>query len=81
MCTHDPNHAPWFGDDAIALEHGGRSSTGTVEDVVDADRVERLYGFASEIGEFGGRPVVVPQVRGTRIAAPRVHAKSLTASD
>lgn len=74
VCTHDPNHALWFGDDAIALEHNGRYSSGPVEDVVDADRVDRLYGFASELGEVAGRPVVVPQEVGRRQVVGRGYA-------
>jgi iron complex transport system ATP-binding protein len=75
VCTHDPNHALWFGDHAIALEPGGRSSIGPVEDVIDAGRVDHLYGFASELGQVGGRPVVVPEVASRRAAAPQVDAQ------
>lgn len=81
VCTHDPNHALWFGDDAIALEHGGRATEGPVGEIVNAHRVDHLYGFASELGEVGGRPVVVPRVGDPRLAAPRGRAGFLVAPD
>lgn len=73
VCTHDPNHALWFGDEAIALEHGGRSASGPVDDVVHAGQVGRLYGFAAEIGDVGGRPVVVPRDVRRSMTAPALR--------
>lgn len=75
VCTHDPNHALWFGDNAIALEPGGRSSTGPAQDIINAARVDHLYSFASELGEVGGRTVVVPKVADRRPARAEMHVE------
>lgn len=66
VCTHDPNHALWFGDTAIALAPGGVSVMGPAPEVVDSARVQGLYGIASSLGEVGGRPVVVPDADSAR---------------
>ncbi len=62
VCTHDPNHALWFGDDAVVLEPGGGYDAGPVAEIVTADRASRLYGFRAAGGKVGNRPVLVPSV-------------------
>ncbi|WNV77618.1 ABC transporter ATP-binding protein [Geodermatophilus sp. DSM 44513] len=61
VCTHDPNHALWFADDAAALGRDGRMlDSGLVGDVIDARRVQQLYACDAVLGMVDGRPVVVP---------------------
>lgn len=61
VCTHDPNHALWFADEAAALGRDGRMvARGPVETVIDARQVRDLYACDAVLGSVGGRPVVVP---------------------
>ncbi|GGC55233.1 ABC transporter ATP-binding protein [Hoyosella rhizosphaerae] len=61
VCTHDPNHALWFADDAVVLnKRGSVLATGGAADVIDAARVNDLYACAATLGMIGLRRVVVP---------------------
>ena len=61
VCTHDPNHALWFGDEAAALGRDGRMvASGPVAEVIDARQVQQLYGCDAALSMVEGRPVVVP---------------------
>jgi len=63
VCTHDPNHALWFADDAAALGRDGRMlDSGPVGEVIDAGLVRRLYACDAVLGAVDGSPVVVPGV-------------------
>lgn len=61
VCTHDPNHALWFADDAVVLGRTGAVvAAGPAAEVIDAGSVNELYSCGAALGNVGTRPVVVP---------------------
>jgi iron complex transport system ATP-binding protein len=60
--VHDLTLAAMFAD-RIALLAGGRNvATGTPAEVLDAERIQAVYGVRVRVLSVGGRPVVVPDV-------------------
>ncbi len=44
LSTHNPQHAIWYADRALALLDGTIAAFGTPNEVIDASLIERLYG-------------------------------------
>lgn len=61
LSTHDPQHALWFGDRALALKEGRVLALGTPQEVVTADLLEALYGRRIELIDTPQGPVLVPK--------------------
>ena len=61
LSTHDPQHALWFGDRALALKEGRLLALGTPREVVTADLLEALYGRRIELIDTPQGPVLVPK--------------------
>ncbi|MBQ3488077.1 MAG: ABC transporter ATP-binding protein, partial [Clostridia bacterium] len=61
LSTHDPQHALWFADRALALHQGRILAYGAPREVVTADLLQRLYGRRIALIDTEQGPVVVPQ--------------------
>lgn len=61
LSTHDPQHALWFADRALALHRGRILAYGAPREVVTADLLQRLYGRRIALIDTAQGPVVVPQ--------------------
>ena len=61
LSTHDPQHALWFADKALALHEGRMLALGTPEEVVVPELLERLYGRRVTLVETAQGPVLVPE--------------------
>ena len=61
LSTHDPQHALWFADRALALHRGRILAYGAPREVVTADLLQRLYGRRIALIDTEQGPVVVPQ--------------------
>ena len=61
LSTHDPQHALWFADRALALQEGRILAQGAPREVITADLLERLYGRRIELLETAQGPVLVPK--------------------
>ena len=61
LSTHDPQHALWYADRALALHEGKVLAQGATREVVVPDVLQQLYGrpFALLKTELG--PVLVPK--------------------
>lgn len=49
ISTHNPQHALWYADAALALLDGETAAFGPPEDVMDAELIRRLYGVEAEM--------------------------------
>ncbi len=61
LSTHDPQHALWFADKALALQEGRVLALGAPREVIRADLLEKLYGRRIELIETAQGPVLVPK--------------------
>ena len=51
LSTHNPQHALWYADRAVALLGGGVEAFGTPRAVIDAAMIEKLYGVTVQLVE------------------------------
>ena len=61
LSTHDPQHALWFADRALALKEGRVLAQGAPGEVVTADALQALYGRRIELIDTPQGPVLVPK--------------------
>ena len=61
LSTHDPQHALWFADRALALQEGRMLALGTPREVLTPVLLEALYGRRIELVETEQGPVLVPR--------------------
>ena len=61
LSTHDPQHALWFADRALALQGGRVLALGTPREVVTPDRLQQLYGRQIDLLDTPQGPVLVPK--------------------
>ncbi len=63
MALHDVNYAAHFTDRCVLLYGNGEYDVGDTGAILDADRLERLYGTAIDAVPFNGKRVFVPAFR------------------
>ena len=61
LSTHDPQHALWYADRALALKEGRMLALGTPRKIVTADLLQQLYGRRIDLVETEQGPVLVPK--------------------
>ena len=61
LSTHDPQHALWFADRALALKEGQALAFGVPGEVLNAALLEALYGRRIELIQTPQGPVLVPK--------------------
>ncbi len=61
LSTHDPQHALWFGDRALALKEGRVLAWGTSVEIVTEELLKQLYGRRIELIHTPQGPVLVPK--------------------
>ena len=61
LSTHDPQHALWFADRALALQEGRMLALGAPREVLTPALLEALYGRRIELVETEQGPVLVPR--------------------
>jgi ABC-type cobalamin/Fe3+-siderophores transport system ATPase subunit len=66
LSTHNPQHALWYADEALALCGGTVAACGAPGEVVSAALVERLYGVRVRLVETEGGPLLSPEGAGRR---------------
>lgn len=64
LSTHDPQHALWFADRALALQNGRVLALGTPREVITPHRLEQLYGRQIALIETPQGPVLAPKEEG-----------------
>ena len=61
LSTHDPQHALWYADRALALHEGKVLAQGAAREVVVPDVLQQLYGRPFALLETELGPVLVPK--------------------
>ena len=61
LSTHDPQHALWFADRALALKDGRVLALGTPREVITPALLEELYGRRIDLLDTPQGPVLVPK--------------------
>ena len=61
LSTHDPQHALWYADRALALQEGRVLALGAPREVVTPDLLYRMYGRRIDLVDTPQGPVLVPQ--------------------
>ena len=61
LSTHDPQHALWYADRALALKEGRMLALGAPRKIVTADLLQQLYGRRIELIETEQGPVLAPK--------------------
>ncbi|ADB29722.1 ABC transporter related protein [Kribbella flavida DSM 17836] len=76
LVLHDLNLACRYADHLIALKHGAVVATGTPEQVITADVVEKVFGLPCAVipDPLTGTPLVLPRPR--RTGVPDASARS-----
>ncbi|MBO4695914.1 MAG: ABC transporter ATP-binding protein [Lachnospiraceae bacterium] len=61
LSTHNPQHALWYSDEALALCDGRVLALGRPGDVIGEDLIERLYGRKAALVQTAYGPLLVPE--------------------
>ena len=61
LSTHDPQHALWYADRALALQDGRVLALGAPREIVTPDLLEGLYGRRIDLIDTAQGPVLVPK--------------------
>lgn len=64
MSTHNPQHAIWYADSALALCQGEVASFGPVKEALDAELIERLYSIRINMIPSPSGPIIAPELSG-----------------
>lgn len=62
LSTHNPQHAIWYADCALALLNGGVEALGSPKKVVDAALIRRLYGVDVALVDTDQGPLISPAI-------------------
>jgi len=63
LSTHNPQHALWYADIAVALLDGSVTALGAPGEVVDAKLIEHLYGVKVLLVETAQGPLISPVIK------------------
>ncbi len=63
LSTHNPQHALWYADRAVALVGGSVAAFGPPGEVVDAKLIEQLYGVEVLLVETAQGPLITPVIK------------------
>ncbi len=69
MTTHQPNHALWWGDQAVLMSAGSVVASGPPDRVVTSDTLSALYSLPIQIGG-----IALPDDRSQLVCAPDLAA-------
>lgn len=64
MSTHNPQHALWYADCALALHGGMVAAFGPVKEALTAELIEKLYSIRINLLQSPGGPVIAPHIEG-----------------
>lgn len=62
LSTHNPQHALWYADCALALRDGRVAALGDPRDVIDAALISGLYGIDVLFTQTKSGPLIIPSV-------------------
>lgn len=62
LSTHNPQHAIWYADGALALSAGRVAAFGPPVETIDAALIERLYHMRADLVETGNGPLIAPAI-------------------
>ena len=62
LSTHNPQHALWYADRAVALLNGGVEAFGAPRTVIDAAMIEKLYGVRVQLVETELGALISPAI-------------------
>lgn len=62
LSTHNPQHAIWYADRAVALLNGTIAAFGSPDDVVDAALIEKLYGVTVRLIDTAQGMLISPVI-------------------
>ena len=62
LSTHNPQHAIWYADRAVALLNGTIAAFGSPYDVVDAALIEKLYGVTVRLIDTAQGMLISPVI-------------------
>ena len=62
LSTHNPQHAIWYADLAVALLDGRVAAYGSPNDVVDAALIEKLYGVTVRLIDTAQGALISPVI-------------------
>jgi len=64
LSTHNPQHAIWYADSALALLDGETAALGRPDRVLNAELIRRLYGVRVNLVETEHGPLLSPIIDG-----------------
>ena len=64
LSTHDPQHALWFADRALALQDGRVLAFGAPGEIITPELLQQLYGRRIDLVSTPQGPVLVPREEG-----------------
>ncbi len=62
LSTHNPQHALWYADRALALAEGRVAASGPPRTVMDGALIQRLYRLRADMIETKNGPLIVPVI-------------------
>ena len=60
LSTHNPQHALWYADRALALKDGRVAALGPVGEILTPALLQTLYGVKTDVTETPGGSVILP---------------------
>ena len=62
LSTHNPQHALWYADRALALQNGSVAALGAPAEVIDAPLIRSLYGVSVRLIDTEQGPLIAPVI-------------------
>ncbi len=63
LSTHNPQHAMWYADRALALLSGRVEALGPVREILTPALLQTLYGVKTDIMDTSGGPAILPVIK------------------
>lgn len=64
LSTHNPQHALWYADRALALYEGGVAAFGSPQEVLEPGLIQKLYGIRTEFIDTTRGQLIAPLMEG-----------------
>lgn len=69
LTTHNPQHALWYADKALAISEGRSVAFGTPRDIIVPELIKKLYGVRVDVFDTEGGALIapIPERRGSNV--------------
>ena len=67
LSTHNPQHAIWYADKALALSEGTGAACDAPDEIMTKELIEKLYGIEVSLLDTDEGRLITPEIHGKRV--------------